>query len=371
MHKEGMSVSVMGGDLTALLFGWRLLKRGVPVTIFTDKPATGVFGSGPGRFCVHEGYDPHLLEQTYGHAVASDFLAYRQFVLDELEQDLMAFPHGVSFTEALGVHVAHDPRGMLALRERHEAQNRHGALRSWGTPALHAPHDSLARLVSLHEGNRFVEAGALMEVLVQAIRALGGRVVFEKEAQGVQERGETFSVSFLAPESTARVWETFVRLAPQTIQATSRPTWYRNQYPMFDWAQKREDGSWVLGSRRSWSTQQEGSAFPRDHAWLHLGEPTSVSKHQRYFGHVKKLVLPSVSSEEHHLKVLGVEQEDAVMDLLAVDLALRAFFHQPEIFGKALGALPRQGDKQGMFSRFVFPSMLDDALAQDLRARSV
>lgn len=376
---------VLGGDLPALVLALRFLKRGYGVVVFADKIGSGVFGLGSGILSAHDGYDAYTLEQEHGFDAAREFLAYRQFVLDELEADLEMLGQAHSLGRVAGFSAAHDPHSMLSLRNRHEALNRHGALRQLGSGLDFGYHSAIAfaRLVSCYAEDRVCEPETLCRALAHEIESLGGVVHEMSDAVMVQEDGcvrvEAHDMSyqakdvysFEAPRGSALVWETFVKTEPEPFNGESQQTaWYRNAYPMHDFARRREDGSWIMGSCRSWSTDMASSAYPRDGESLLHAHRTPCRTWRRAFTLFDEPTLPSTRRKGSVVEILGSGQHDAVMDLIAADLALSLLLGQPCFFEHVLKTLPNAEFRSGIFSRMALQSFLDAQLTKDARARA-
>lgn len=363
LRERNLDLAVVGGDMPALLLAWRMAKRGWGVTLVAEEIGAGAFGQGPGILSAHEGYDAYDLEREKGCKAARDFLAYRQFVLDEFDQDLASFSPEQGLKKALGIIAAHNPCSMLALRNHHEALNRHGALRGWGD-ALSESDLQAARLVSFHGDDRICEPGALCRTLALAFKDYGGEVCKKSEATFVAE----MTISFAGSHDTRCIWETLVETEPDGESHSA--TWYRDAYPMYDTARRCEDGSWILGSRRSWAINSEDSSYPRDHDLFSHAHLKPCRTWQRSFALFKEPTLPSLYREGNALDVHGAGQGDPIMDLIAVDLALRELMGLPHIFSDRLASLPQAEPRRGSFAHMALQSFLDAQFSRDIRERS-
>ena len=173
--------------------------------------------------------------------------------------------------------------------------------------------------------------------------------------------------SFEVPKGTPLVWETLVE-TERDADGRFKEVWFRDAYPMFDWARRYEDGRWILGSRRGWSADPRSSTHPRDHAWLTSSGVRTKRTWQRSFVFGEEYALPKVVSNGHLFEVSGSGGEDAVTGLLSVDRVWRLLTHQPLAF-PAVEALPEGESRRGILAHLALQSSLDDHLACDAKAR--
>lgn len=380
-REQTTDVLVVGGDLPALLLAFRLAKQGYSVLVLTKKIGDGAFGRGPGIFSAHYGLEAHEREQRYGYEFARDLLSYRQRVLDELDQELSTLWHPHTWTQASGHMVAHDPYSMLTLRNAHEALNRHGGLRRWHAIEQDKHVHGDARLASHHSDDRVCEPGSLCGALVQAIQDLGGTVrdgltdvTYQEEEQGVSVHlnGDVFrsqaACVFSLPKQ--QVWETLVETTPDVHGETGDSNWYHNSFPLFDYAKRLPDGRWVLGSRRSWSVNEKAQYRSMRQGLLAHSHLAPVREWKRPLVVLDKEALPRVQRKGTMIEIEGTGQEDPLMDLLAVDRAVRTMLGQPLIFEHLWNTLPKAAFRKSFLSHLGLQAMLDDRLAQDTRARA-